>query len=242
MSNWESAKTIQTSAAKTSTGVGDAVDLGTRDRLLRQTLDVTAAAGTLTARLESSADGVTGWRTFGTFTAFTAVGAEKLSFVSPDRYVRVAWTITGGTPSFTFAVSGTLGLCFANLDQLDAHGLIAAATAKLTMTKKVEALAAVTEIASATLAIRYDPPLETWGIDLTQAVCKVAAYDLLSVRGFSPDGNDRNIRARYDDANKWFSDVANAKIDPIGISDSEPDDDDIAGGIEVVTHEPRGWR
>jgi hypothetical protein len=29
-------------------------------------------------------------------------------FVGLDRFVRVSWTITGTTPSFTFAVSGEL--------------------------------------------------------------------------------------------------------------------------------------
>ena len=244
MSNWESALALQASSAKTTTGAGDAVDLGTRDRLLRQTLDITAVSGTgsptLTVRLEASPDGETAWRTFATFTAATAAGSEKLSAVSPERFVRLAWTISGDGPSFTFAVVGTQGLCFANVSQLEAFGMPAAATATLSATTKAEALAASTEAMSSKLGVRYDLPVISWGVDVVQACCKITAYDLLSVRGFAPNGNDKNVRDRYADAMLWLTDVANMRANPIGLVDSTVDVEDE--GIAVVDTVRRGWR
>lgn len=243
MSNWESATTLLASGTQTSNGAGSAVDLGTRDRLLRQTIAVTAASGSsplLDVRLEASADGLTGWTPFGSFARATTLGTEKVSFVSPERYVRVAWTVAGTGPSFTFQVVGTRGLCFANLDDFATHGLPAATSAALKPSKIAEALAATTELASGKLATRYTLPILTWGSDITQAICKISAYDILSVRGFNPDGDDQNVRDRYLDAMKWLADVAASKADPIGLTDSSattvPDD-----GVVISTTVRRGW-
>lgn len=241
MSNWETAQTLQASSVQAASAVGSTIDLGSRDRLLRQTLAVTAATGTLTARLEASADGVSGWKSFGAFAVTSAIGAEKLSFVSPERYVRVGWTLAGVGASFTFSVTGTQGICFANLDHLEGLGIPAAALGSVTPTKKVEQLAATTELASGILAGRYDLPIVAWGGDLTMATAKIAAYELLSVRGFNPDGDDSNVRTRYEDAMKWLADVAAGRISPVGLIDSTPDEPD-EGGAEIVTLPARGWR
>lgn len=244
MANWESTQALLASAAQAASGAAAAVDLGSRDRLLRQTLAVSAASGsspTLDVRLEASADGATGWRSFATFTRATAATVEKISAVSPERYVRVAWTIGGtGGPSFTFAVSGTRGICYANLDDLDALGMPVAALATRTPSQRAAALAAASEKADSKLGVAFDLPLVAWGLDLTEAVCKIAAYDLLSVRGFNPDGADENIRVRHDDAWTWLRDVADAKAVPVGIVDSTADVDDA--GIAVVSYASRGWR
>jgi phage gp36-like protein len=246
VSNWESTATLAASSVQTTSGTGAAVDLSTRDRLLRQTLAVSSATAnsTLTVRLESSADGATGWKQFGAFTPATTTGAERLSFVSPERYVRAAWTITGGAPSFTFAVSGTQGICFANLEQLAGFGLPNAAISNLVATTRAEALAATTELASGILAARYTLPILLWGTDLAQATCKITAYDLLSVRGFNPDGDDKNVRMRWQDAMDWLKAVAEGSISPVGLVDSPTDDDgdDSGSGAEIVTHAPRAWR
>jgi hypothetical protein len=68
----------------------------------------------------------------------------------------------------------------------------------------------------------------------------LTSYDLLSVRGFNPDGDDKNVRDRYDDALRWLADVVNLKTNPVGLVDSTATVED--DGIAIVTHEPRGWR
>jgi phage gp36-like protein len=80
-----------------------------------------------------------------------------------------------------------------------------------------------------------------WGNDLSAAVCKIAAYELLAIRGFNPDGDDEQVRKRYEDAMKWLADIAAGRISPVGLVDSTPDEPD-EGGAEVVTLPARGWR
>lgn len=95
---------------KTSTGNGSAIVLGAvaAGRSIYCFLHVTAIAGTatpsLTVKLQSSANGSTGWADVVSMTAKTAVGAEVKSTAGPetDTYWRITWTISGTDPSFTF--------------------------------------------------------------------------------------------------------------------------------------------
>lgn len=69
------------------------------------------AAPTLTVSLQSAAAvGFASPTTRATFTALTATGSQILEIDGPitDQYWRFAWTISGTTPSFTFAAA--LGL------------------------------------------------------------------------------------------------------------------------------------
>ena len=238
MPNFETAQALLASAAQVSSGAGASVDLGTRDRLLRQTLAVTVATGTADVRLEASADGAS-WKTFASFARASAIGSERITAVSPERFVRVAWTLGAGA-AFTFAVSGTRGVCYANLDDLDAHGLPAAALSGISPSKRAEALAAASSDADGKLGVVFDLPLLSWGTDLTKCVCKIAAYELLSTRGFNPDGADANVRDRHNDAWRWLREVADLTVVPTGIVDSTADVDD--SGVAVSTTLRRGWR
>ncbi|MCY0930785.1 hypothetical protein OTB20_32270 [Streptomyces sp. H27-H1] len=100
--------------ARTSTGVGTAVQLGavTAGKRLYAALHVLSVAGTtpsITARIESdNAVGFPSATTQLTFTAATAAGGEALRTTGgaiTDDWFRVAWTITGTAPSFMFATS-----------------------------------------------------------------------------------------------------------------------------------------
>lgn len=232
------------SGLQTTSGSSAVIDLGARDRLLRQSLAVTVASGTtpaLDVRLEacSDAEGLAGWRAFGSFARATATKTERLTFIAPERYVRVSWTIAGTTPSFRFAISGTRDIVYANLEDFEEHGLPAAAAKTRTPSQTCAALAAASETASGKLAARYDLPIVAWGTDLTQAICKIAGYDMLSVRGFNPDGDDANVRTRYEDASSWLDDVVAGEINPVGLVDSTPDVED--DGAIVLSNPARGW-
>jgi len=99
--------TLQASTTLTASANSTEVDIGDRGTLCL-TLAVTARSGTnptLDAAVQTSADKST-WRTLGSFTQATAVGSERKSFAGCDRYARVASTIGGTTPSFTFSVTG----------------------------------------------------------------------------------------------------------------------------------------
>lgn len=227
-------------------GVSAVVDLGPRDRLLRQTLAVTVATGTnpkLEVRLESCAeeDGASGWRPFGSFAPVSAPGVEHQVFVAHERFVRVVWTVAGTTPVFNFSVAGTRDTVYATLDDFALHGLPENATRNIAPSIIAKALASATVKADGKLAQRIDLPLESWDIDLTEAVAKIAGYDVLSYLGFNPEsGADMNVRTRHNDAMKWLDEVAAGRISLYGTVDRTPSI--IDDGVAIVTNAPRGWR
>lgn len=73
-------------------------------------IHVTDASGTtpsITGTIEHSTNNST-WTTLATFSALTAAGSQTLAITGTvNRYVRAAYTISGGTPSFTtlFAIA-----------------------------------------------------------------------------------------------------------------------------------------
>jgi hypothetical protein len=100
--------------ARTSTGVGTGVQLGAvaANKRLYAALHVLSVSGTtpsITARIESDDNsGFTTPTTQLTFTAATAASGEALRTAGSaitDNWWRVAWTISGTTPSFLFATS-----------------------------------------------------------------------------------------------------------------------------------------
>lgn len=100
---------VVASAARTATGQTDALRCGGA-RNLNLLVDVTAASGTspsLTVSVEWSPDGGVTWYPADTPDAFAAITATKkaakqFTVKAPDY--RIVWTITGTTPSFTFAI------------------------------------------------------------------------------------------------------------------------------------------
>ncbi|MGV9987730.1 hypothetical protein [Streptomyces olivaceus] len=103
---------------RTATGSGTALEVGAvpAGKRLYAALHVLSVAGTtpsLTARVESSADDTfTDPTTRATFTAATEVGGQMLrtdGTALTDTWWRVAWTITGTTPSFLFAAALGIG-------------------------------------------------------------------------------------------------------------------------------------
>ena len=100
-------ETLVASAARTTSGASTLSEGWGHASKIRAQLNVTAASGTtpsLTVLIEDTLDGTT-WNTVGTFAAKTTSGREVVNVTAPfsDR-LRVSWTITGTTPSFTFAV------------------------------------------------------------------------------------------------------------------------------------------
>lgn len=100
--------------ARTATGTGTGLELGAvaAGRRLYAALHVLSASGTtpsITARVESSVDNTFASPTTRlTFAAATAAGGEALrtdGTAITDTWWRIAWTISGTTPSFLFAAS-----------------------------------------------------------------------------------------------------------------------------------------
>jgi phage gp36-like protein len=97
------------------------------------------------------------------------------------------------------------GQLFATLDDLAKHGVAAQALASIADATKVEHLRAASGIAAGYLANRFTLPLVSWGTELTQKVCDIAAWTLLKHRGFDTNkGGDVAVRMGHDDAIAWL--------------------------------------
>lgn len=104
---------LHPTTARTATGNGTGADVQARDGDLVLVLDSAAGTGTaptLDVTVESS-DTLGGTYTAITGAAFTRVtttASQQLLVISKDearRFIRIVYTLTGTTPSFTFSVN-----------------------------------------------------------------------------------------------------------------------------------------
>ena len=99
---------------------------------------------------------------------------------------------------------------------------------------------AASATADSYLRTRYSTPVAGYGVDLTRAVCSLAAWDLLSVRGYDPQrGGDEALRLRAEDALRWLRDVSSGKAALSGITESESES--WPEYIGAMSDESRGW-
>lgn len=131
-------------------------------------------------------------------------------------------------------------LPIATLSDLYAYGAPASALSALTSGQQQSSLDASIELALGYFASRGNLPLVAWGLDLTQKVCHIAAYDMLSRIGFNPsDGADQNYKLRYDDALAWLLRISRGEVTPPTIIFSTPAS---VGSFPKVKSKPlRGW-
>lgn len=146
------------------------------------------------------------------------------------------------------------GTKYATSTDLASLGLIGGALSNVPTATQDAALIAASALADSYLQSRYDLPITRWGQDLARAVCQIAAYDLLTSRGFGMvQGPDANIRQRYLDALEWLQEVSQGKQTPAYVIDSSVNigtggtavDGSVVtttqGGIQIVTQDVRGW-
>lgn len=89
------------------------------------------------------------------------------------------------------------------------------------------ALESASRVADSYLGTAFELPLTLWGVDLKEAVAKMAAYRLMAVRGFSPEAGDaEQFRLQYQDAVKWLEQVAKGLVRPIGVVDASGGEND----------------
>lgn len=113
----------------------------------------------------------------------------------------------------------------------------------ITVEDQDAALSAASSVADGYLASRYTLPLTSWGDDLRRAVCLIAAYDLMTRRGYNPEGGDEQLRLRYEDAIRWLERVADGKVTPPA-EDSSTAGTSASAGLgspEVRSGTKRGW-
>lgn len=80
---------------------------------------------------------------------------------------------------------------------------------------KNAALVAASEKVDDHIRARFSLPLIAWGTSITEATCKIAAYNLLSDRGYNPGaGADVNVRDRFIDAMAFLEKVQKQQAHP----------------------------
>jgi hypothetical protein len=103
--------TLTASAARTATGNSGPIALWDEGMYLHVALNASPVSGTspsMTLSIEWSHDGTTfaPAETPDAFTAITAAAVKAKTFQIKANTFRLVWTISGTTPSFTFATTG----------------------------------------------------------------------------------------------------------------------------------------
>lgn len=100
-------------------------------------------------------------------------------------------------------------MAYATTTDLARFGLPSGALTGVSSTTQEAALDAASALADSYLRSRYTVPLTSYGVDLTQQVCALAAETLLTTRGFDPSrANGDAIVLRADNARAWLRDVS----------------------------------
>jgi len=229
-------------AARTGTGQGAAVDIGATRSAARLQLELTAISGanaSLVVTLETSADGATGWRAVDAWDALTAVDKVERNFAGLSRFVRVSWVLTGTGPSATFTVYGDAHQLFLTIGSLNGAQVPTKAIASVPKTVVAGALIDASQDGEDAMASSFTLPIVSVGPSMTKRLAAIAAYHVMSFRGFQPQGTDELFIKNHDDAQAWLMRVSQAKLRPPGIVDSAPTT--YEGGAAVVTNASRGW-
>lgn len=137
---------------------------------------------------------------------------------------------------------------YATQTDLDAHGYPSGVLAGLDPPTIEAALERASQEADGALrGAGYRTPLATWSADLTGAVVAVAAWYLMVRRGFDPDSpHDAVFRVRFEDAQKWLSEVANRRRQ-VALCTEPPAPDPAPAAVAergasiVTTVSKRGW-
>lgn len=106
-------------------------------------------------------------------------------------------------------------MAYGSLTDLYTFGAPQQAFGALTDAQKLAALDAASRKIDSYLRGRYQLPLVAWGTEITECMAKIAAYDLICVRGFNPAaGADANLRIRYEDATAFLGAVQRQAAHP----------------------------
>jgi phage gp36-like protein len=128
---------------------------------------------------------------------------------------------------------------YATLAELYVYGAPSVAFGTITLDALTVALQSASTMADSFIRSRYALPLTAWGTDLKMSVCKIATYEVMSVRGYNPAaGSDVNYLNRHLEAMAWLKGVSRGEIHldvtPALSTASQ-------GSGVVVSNSRRGW-
>ena len=107
-------------------------------------------------------------------------------------------------------------------------------------------LQAASSTADSYLASQFTLPLQTspqgWDMQLTRAVCAIAAFNLYRQYGLNPNAPDFGaIKSLYDDAIGWLEQVRDEELTPQYVDSGGSPGNVEEGGSFVITATTRGY-
>jgi phage gp36-like protein len=115
---------------------------------------------------------------------------------------------------------------YAVYTQLPLYGLPATALGAVTVEQQTDACVSATDEMNSYFGGRWPLPLVAWDDSITAKCCEIAAYKLMSIRGFNPAaGADVNYLQRYNAAIAWCKGVRDKAIHPTVTTSAQPSPD-----------------
>jgi len=134
-------------------------------------------------------------------------------------------------------------MAYATRTDLTRFGLPSGALTGIADATQDAALEAASDVADSYMRSRYTLPLTGYGDDLKRAVCAIAAWDLLTTRGYDPNsGGDEAVKLRNDAAVSWLKDVSAGRAHVSGGNTTPaPTRHARASSPRVGSDRTRGW-
>lgn len=210
---------LHASGSEAASGNSAAFDIGVlRSALAWHVRVISIAGGSPSAifKIQTSPDGSTGWRDVQTLTAITSASRVEAAIDGLERYVRLAWTISGIT---VFEAAGAAHVLHATRAHVNAGHMGSTAYGSLDDTTVVGILIAAS--ADVDDHIRKAVPLPLTAAcptTVSERGAAIALYRIMRRRGFKPNEVDELIVKDSDDAFRWLRDVGAKKIVPEGFA------------------------
>jgi len=230
-------------AGETSGGSSTAVDIGATRNALELTLQTTGTVGYWDVVVESDnpADSNVAWIAAHTFRRLTGSKIFRVLVFGVQQSVRVTWSLNEavGSDVLHFGLSGDAHTLYSSKEDLDNSNLVKSGVEALGLRRVNELILSANDEADGYLSSAYDMPLVSWGRELVRHTNNLAVYEILSERGFDPEGPDATIMQRHEDSVGWFKMVARNQIRPASIVDTSPGE--VEASAFIVSRAPRGW-
>lgn len=98
---------------------------------------------------------------------------------------------------------------YVQVSDLYSQGLPQSAVSSLNPTVLTETLESVSRFADTYLRAKYPNELiAPYPRELVSACAKIAAYDIMCIRGYMPEGTDSNFKDRRDQAVSWLKQLS----------------------------------
>lgn len=225
----------------TANGTGDAIDIGALRTACELTLSAYAVTGTLTAYIETSPDNTPSshWHQVTQVDVAEANSSQKLTLGQLQRYLRVRWTVSGGSPSVAWSLDGDAHVIYFEPSDIAKYAIPPEALAGIEDATLIADCITISSEADGYLNGSFELPLAAWGQSLRKHCAALAAAMLFRRRGCDPQGPDKLVFDSEATSISWFKMIANGRMKPPEIIDSTPEA--FEGGSVVVSNPSRGW-